>query len=228
MNKKKLLRPAVIIPAVLAVSAITAAAFSLYRSTTRFNDFTEGSVSAQIKENNSEPTEAQTTELIPEPSEAGGEKYQVTAKKVTVKNTGKNDAYVRVKLVPCWVETEEDAQGNDVVNVVGTLGALSDFGNISFDSAVPATSIIFTNGVRCTLADEWSRYWTYNEEDDTFLYKKILGAGDITEPLISEVVLTDGIYQTAKSYNVDFRLDVLADLLQDEGELAAKNDRKFD
>lgn len=220
MNKKKWLRPAVIIPVVLSVGIITAVAFSLYRSTTRYNDFTEGSINAQIGENGTTPVETQTPTLTPEYTEEDGEKFQIAAKRVIVKNDSKNAAYVRVKLIPGWVDEEG--------NIVGTLGTLSDFGSISFDSATPATSIIFTNGVKCTLANDWSRNWTYNAEDDTFLYKKIVSAGYSTEPLIADVVLTDEIYQTAKENDVNFRLDVLADLLQDEGELAAKNDRKFD
>ena len=211
----------VTIVVMLSLSAITAFALSLYYSMTRYNDFTKGQINAQIEENNSEPVEEQSPELTPEESVIDGEKVHITAKKIVIKNNSKNDGYIRARLIPGW----KDSDGN----IVATLGNISDFGNLSLDESEQylAGEIIFSNGVSAKLAENWYKNWDYNSDNNLFIYKKIVNAGDETEPLITDVVMSDEAYNLAKENDVDFILDVLADIIQDEGERRAVSDRNF-
>lgn len=135
----------------------------------------------------------------------------VVTKHVQVVNgTGPNAvaAYVRVTLVPHWV----NSAGQDVLGSVSSsdLRGLSISGN-SFT----------VGGLTYVLAEDWAEHWFYNGADGCFYYREALAPGAKTTYLLKEVQI-DKAFADAVYPGKNVAIDVLTDSVQTEGGAVAK------
>ena len=155
MKKRILLISLIVLIISIAAGGVLAVAGSDEVETT--NVITTGNIridliEESLKEGSSteyEPYQAPTGKVLP---------GMPVSKKITVKNTGNYDAWVRVKLSP--VLTPED------------------------DSAVLDPQLIRYTGTGST---EWMSYWQYNETDGYFYYIGVLEPNAVTVPLITGI-----------------------------------------
>ena len=179
----------------------------IYTSSVRRNSFQEGSVDIEVhEENGTGPNEE---------SEMLSKEYQWTAngsdfianKDVKIKDTRKNPGEkLRVSLIPMWLDNED--------NVCGVF----DFGSLSHTDG--SDTFTYTDDdmtITLNMAQDWdTKGWEYEPADGCFYYSGPLNGNDLTAQLLESVEINSEVYDSLTADH-KFRLDVLADAIQNSG-----------
>lgn len=156
--KKKIITLGILTVSILVIFVgISLAHFTSADSVT--NVFNTGDIQAEPYEPDFKP-----------PTDWKGSQYP---KKVQVKNTGKNDCFVRVSITPRWVDEEGNPWVGDVSNSVVQLGFNTD-------------NIITGPGVN----NSWKANNWILGSDGFYYYTSILPAEKLTSELLSTVKAT--------------------------------------
>lgn len=203
------------------VTGIVAYAIS-YLSNKRQNQFKKITPNIQIEENNDDHPQdmSETPRKIVFTLSEG---VYTAEKQVTIHNeSGKDDEFVRVKLVPSWV-TEDSGATYVCANIEG----ISDFAKQSLNEQ--RNKLIVTNFydepiLTYVLHRNWEDDWTFDETDQCFYHIGILPSGEASM-LIDSVEISTDIYQQTVDGQYYLCIDVLADAIQQYGD--AKTNRQW-
>ncbi|MDQ0150279.1 BsaA family SipW-dependent biofilm matrix protein [Eubacterium multiforme] len=180
MKKKKIK----LLVSSMAVAAIlvggTLAWFQFHQNVP--NHFTTGSVKTDIVEHFN-PNSPEVTNMQP------GVKIQ---KEVSIKNTGKSSAFIRVKLDPEWDAKTE--------------------GNLPKESAKEAVTLDTNTVTNVPENDKGS--WIYNEGDGYYYYTQPVAAGGKTTLLLNGLNLKNNFDLTAKYQDRGLTVNVTSDAIQ--------------
>lgn len=206
----------------ILLTGIVAYAAFLYYSNSRINMFSEGEAEIKVVENDdafqAEPDKPfkwlRENELDDESS------YGVT-KVVQVKSM-RDDQYVRVQIVPSW----RDEAGN-----ICAPDYISDFSCITVEDG----KLLFKRTenseptITCVLADGYGDNWDFDDKTHCFTYKRLLAAGETTEPLMTYVRIDSSVYSLTKDSltgtEYTLNIDVLTDSIEPYGD--ASETRNF-
>ena len=181
-SKKSRFLAAVVSMALVATVAVGATFAYLTDHDSKDNVFTFGNVTGEV----SEPTWSGASDVTPD---------EVIAKDPMIVNTGKNDAYVRIKLT---IPTFKDKDQNDVPYfLIGTTDAEGNF----------------QEGV---LGENWE----YNKNDGYYYYTKIVYAGEtgnVTTALFNKVKINPALKEGSTTSTLEQTLTVSADMIQADG-----------
>jgi alternate signal-mediated exported protein len=122
---------------------------------------------------------------------------ETVGKFVTVKNTGDNDAYVRIQIVPVWYKTVEGTLVELTENEKGLAGIDED--------GIGVDSIAYTvNGTD----------WTARDEDGYYIYKGILTSGQTAPTLLSAVTFNSLLDNRIADLTV--KIEIKAEAIQSD------------
>lgn len=188
---------------------------AIYLSGSRENVFRPASADIRIKEGSSTGEHFQNSYSWSEDSGAASYSAEKTAAVSDVRKM--NDEYLRVRFVPQWF----DAQGF----LTGAQAGVSDYSKVRLndertallfqDSGDPAQTLLTLE-----LAENWEQDWSY--EADCFYYNGLIRADSTTPDLLRRVVIPKTVYDS--SGELIFRLDVLADAVQQYGGASSRRE----
>jgi hypothetical protein len=194
---------------------------AIYLSGSRENVFQPGSAAIQIKEGSSKGDRLENSYLW---TEGGGDVYYAEKPAAVHDVRNRNDEYLRVRFVPMWL----DESGC----VIGGQPEFSDYSSILLNAA--GTALLFQDNegpantlLTLELAENWQQDWILHTEsgkpeETCFYYKGLLRADKTTPDLITRVVIPQSVYDSTDT--MTFRLDVLADAVQQYGGATSERD----
>lgn len=224
-NKKILCITAVL---VLLISSLIALAIYNYKSVkSAENNFIPAEITNAVQENLNGSTEEWDNNQDPTPESKTlnwtkvNDSYKA-AKEVRILNADKanennTDAYIRVCIIPRWVNTVVDESTSEKTETdVTNTEAYTSFGSLT-DIKIDDNNNTYCMGdVTFTLADGWDDNWIFNENDGYFYYKSIVPPGETTEVLLESVSIKEEVYINIDS-SVSLRVDVISDSIQSGG-----------
>ncbi len=233
-NKKIL---CITVVSALLISSLIAMAVYNYKSIkSAENDFLPAEISNAVQENTNASTEEwdENKESVPEPKNLTWTKVEDTngniinykaTKEVRILNADKTDenntdAYIRVCMIPRWINIAVDESASGVITETDVITAANADAYTPFGSLtdIKITDNTYKMGdVTFTLADNWSENWIYNPKDGYFYYKKIVSPGNTTEVLLESVSIEKEAYEKIDS-GVSLRVDVISDSIQTGGD----------
>ena len=192
----------------------------MLRSAERINAFRPAEQEIVISENGSKAVATQE-KVIEWSANTNASGNHVAAKEIQLgENCNPNGGYLRVRLVPTWV----DASGC----VVSGVEDVTDIRHIELSG----DALLFKDSndeaiITVNLDADWAAEWktVADANDDVEYFESLLPvkSGDAQKKLVSSVEISDDILQKAQAKNVFLRIDVLADTIQTSGN--AKTDR---
>lgn len=158
--------------------------------------------------------------------DASGASWSVP-KKVQIANISRTDennadAYIRVCMIPRWITTV----GGQEVDIIASEAGLLEFESLKeIGEKIDDTCTYKMGDVSFTLDENWEQYWLFNPNDGYFYYRSIVSAGDVTEPLLAEVSVTQETWEKITETDADgtvtdvicLDVDILADSVQTVG-----------
>jgi len=187
--------------ALLAVFAAIAASGTIAYFTSEthaHNVITSGGIDIELFEWKERPSD-NNPEGVPFENLNGVMPSQTVNKIVEVKNTGANDAYVRIFL--------QKAIAQKPSGIIGAIGEI-------FNPPVcpPLTIQVGNETVEVIQLDINTTDWQYNEDDCYYYYNSKLKPGEVTTPLFNTVTLAP---QMGNEYqNTEIYIDVTAEATQ--------------
>lgn len=202
MKRKIALAASAVVLAALLITGGTLAWFTDEQTAT--NIVTTGNVKIALHDSDNDLW--QSGSVAGEPSyDFGDEQHSVggivpgetVGKFVTVKNTGDNDAYVRIQIVPVWYKTVEGTLVELTENEKGLAGIDED--------GIGVDSIAYTvNGTD----------WTARDEDGYYIYKGILTSGQTAPTLLSAVTFNSLLDNRIADLTV--KIEIKAEAIQSD------------
>jgi len=189
--------------ALLAVFAAIAASGTIAYFTSEthaHNVITSGGIDIDLLEWSVAPTDEAHTNGVPFENLNGVMPSQTVNKIVEVKNTGANDAYVRIFLQKSIAEKPS--------GIIGAIGGI-----FNPPVCLPLTIQVGNETVEVIQLDINTTDWRYNEDDCYYYYvKEALKPGEVTTPLFNTVTLAP---QMGNEYqNTEIYIDVTAEATQ--------------
>ena len=135
-------------------------------------------------------------------------------KKVEIYNEEiKDDEYIRVKFVPCWISESDEF-------ICANLQGISDFYGQSLNDQKNKLIVYNSFGeeiITYILNGNWQSNWIYNETDSCFYHKGVLKTGD-SSVLLENVEISPDVAELAEGYKL--KIDILADAVQQYGNVS--------
>lgn len=215
---------------VLLLSSLIALAIYYKSIKSAENNFIPAEITNAVQENingsteewddNQEPT-PESKELTWTDNSDGSYSAVKQVKILNVDNDNENntDAYIRVCIIPRWINTVSVGDNSTDTDITG-VSELGDFGNLT---DIEINNNTYSMGkVTFTLNEAWEDYWIYNKKDGYFYYKKSVAPGDTTEILLESISIDKDVYANISSdgdySSVSLRVDVISDSIQTGGE----------
>jgi uncharacterized protein YxeA len=213
LNKKLICLAAALVTLICGIAAFAIYEYKSLKS--RENQFYPAEISNAVDENDDGNTSA--TEEKNLTWQASGSTYtaqkEVKILNVDADDENNTDAYIRVTMIPRWVQTIDGTEVDiTTIDLYTQSGELTDI-NIEDNT--------FTLGaVSFTLTEGWDDNWIFNPGDGYFYYKDIVPEGEYTEPLLESVSITKDTYNSMED-GVSLRIDIISDSIQAEGSAVA-------
>ena len=192
----------------LVVSAI------MLKSADKVNQFRPAKQDIAVAENQSKPAETQEKEIkwSSDPNSSGN---YVAEKVVELGETSNpNGEYLRVRLVPAWYDPSGCAV-TGIADLTDICSSKVDGDKLIFKDSGDTNTIVTVN-----LAENWDDKWDpvsdINGKVQYFISKVPIKSGDEKIKLVSSVEIPESVLTAARTNNIDLRLDVLADSIQEE------------
>ncbi|EPB8157500.1 BsaA family SipW-dependent biofilm matrix protein [Clostridium perfringens] len=187
-RRKGLVKALLLILIVISIISVTVLGKGFTSIDSINNNFSIGSVETEIDENFDAPKEWDGSNI---------------SKLVSIKNTGKNDEFVRVSIIPRWIDEDENPWTGDS-NLIQL--------NIDEDNVIALNK------------DDINNLWVYGE-DGYFYYMAKLKSGKSTKELLKSVeIKKDSIEDSLKEkYNgKKIKIDVNVEAIQPNEEALIK------
>ncbi|WP_283705906.1 BsaA family SipW-dependent biofilm matrix protein [Clostridium perfringens] len=179
-RRKGLVKALLLILIVISIISVTVLGKGFTSIDSINNNFSIGSVETEIDENFDAPKEWDGSNI---------------SKLVSIKNTGKNDEFVRVSIIPRWIDEDENPWTGDS-NLIQL--------NLDEDNVIDLNK------------DDINNLWVYGE-DGYFYYMAKLKSGKSTKELLKSVeIKKDSIEDSLKEkYNgKKIKIDVNVEAIQ--------------
>ncbi|SQB60662.1 alternate signal-mediated exported protein, CPF_0494 family [Clostridium perfringens] len=187
-RRKGLVKALLLILIVISIISVTVLGKGFTSIDSINNNFSIGSVETEIDENFDAPKEWDGSNI---------------SKLVSIKNTGKNDEFVRVSIIPRWIDEDENPWTGDS-NLIQL--------NLDEDNVIALNK------------DDINNLWVYGE-DGYFYYMAKLKSGKSTKELLKSVeIKKDSIEDSLKEkYNgKKIKIDVNVEAIQPNEEALIK------
>ncbi|ELC8373082.1 hypothetical protein QYB74_001559 [Clostridium perfringens] len=187
-RRKGLVKALLLILIVISIISVTVLGKGFTSIDSVNNKFSIGSVETEIDENFDAPKEWDGSNI---------------SKLVSIKNTGKNDEFVRVSIIPRWIDEDENPWTGDS-NLIQL--------NLDEDNVIALNK------------DDINNLWVYGE-DGYFYYMAKLKSGKSTKELLKSVeIKKDSIEDSLKEkYNgKKIKIDVNVEAIQPNEEALIK------
>lgn len=187
-RRKGLVKALLLILIVISIISVTVLGKGFTSIDSINNNFSIGSVETEIDENFDAPKEWDGSNI---------------SKLVSIKNTGKNDEFVRVSIIPRWIDENENPWTGDS-NLIQL--------NLDEDNVIALNK------------DDINNLWVYGE-DGYFYYMAKLKSGKSTKELLKSVeIKKDSIEDSLKEkYNgKKIKIDVNVEAIQPNEEALIK------
>ncbi|EOT2917261.1 BsaA family SipW-dependent biofilm matrix protein [Clostridium perfringens] len=187
-RRKGLVKALLLILIVISIISVTVLGKGFTSIDSVNNKFSIGSVETEIDENFDAPKEWDGSNI---------------SKLVSIKNTGKNDEFVRVSIIPRWIDEDENPWTGDS-NLIQL--------NLDEDNVIALNK------------DDINNLWVYGE-DGYFYYMAKLKSGKSTKELLKSVeIKKDSIEDSLKEkYNgKKIKIDVNVEAIQPNEEALTK------
>lgn len=187
-RRKGLVKALLLILIVISIISVTVLGKGFTSIDSINNNFSIGSVETEIDENFDSPKEWDGSNIN---------------KLVSIKNTGKNDEFVRVSIIPRWIDEDENPWTGDS-NLIQL--------NLDEDNVIALNK------------DDINNLWVYGE-DGYFYYMAKLKSGKSTKELLKSVeIKKDSIEDSLKEkYNgKKIKIDVNVEAIQPNEEALIK------
>lgn len=219
-NKKQIAGIGGIIAALFIAPLIVFAA--VYFSNKRTNSFEPASVDIEVNEGNDSSDEGEELEKDDYIWVKSGNNY-IADKDAKIKDTRKNPGEVlRVTFIPMWYDMNEQKEPTDVLSDVFNFNSISQEGDtLTYCDHNSEDGNDHSNdkSITLNLKSGWKTSgWRYQDDDGCFYYNGSLYSGNLTAQLLDSVELNEKAYELTENYV--FRLDVLADAIQNSGNAA--------
>ena len=187
-RRKGLVKALLLILIVISIISVTVLGKGFTSIDSINNNFSIGSVETEIDENFDAPKEWDGSNI---------------SKLVSIKNTGKNDEFVRVSIIPRWIDEDENPWTGD-----------SNLIQLNLDE----DNVIALN--KCDI----NNLWVYGE-DGYFYYMAKLKSGKSTKELLKSVEIKKGAIEDSlkEKYNgKKIKIDVNVEAIQPNEEALIK------
>lgn len=187
-RRKGLVKALLLILIVISIISVTVLGKGFTSIDSINNNFSIGSVETEIDENFDAPKEWDGSNI---------------SKLVSIKNTGKNDEFVRVSIIPRWIDENENPWTGD-----------SNLIQLNLDE----DNVIALN--KCDI----NNLWVYGE-DGYFYYMAKLKSGKSTKELLKSVEIKKGAIEDSlkEKYNgKKIKIDVNVEAIQPNEEALIK------
>ena len=187
-RRKGLVKALLLILIVISIISVTVLGKGFTSIDSINNNFSIGSVETEIDENFDAPKEWDGSNI---------------SKLVSIKNTGKNDEFVRVSIIPRWIDEDENPWTGDS-NLIQL--------NIDEDNVIALNK------------DDINNLWVYGE-DGYFYYMAKLKSGKSTKELLKSVEIKKGAIEDSlkEKYNgKKIKIDVNVEAIQPNEEALIK------
>ena len=187
-RRKGLVKALLLILIVISIISVTVLGKGFTSIDSVNNNFSIGSVETEIDENFDAPKEWDGSNI---------------SKLVSIKNTGKNDEFVRVSIIPRWIDEDENPWTGDS-NLIQL--------NLDEDNVIALNK------------DDINNLWVYGE-DGYFYYMAKLKSGKSTKELLKSVEIKKGAIEDSlkEKYNgKKIKIDVNVEAIQPNEEALIK------
>ncbi|EIF6174312.1 BsaA family SipW-dependent biofilm matrix protein [Clostridium perfringens] len=187
-RRKGLVKALLLILIVISIISVTVLGKGFTSIDSVNNKFSIGSVETEIDENFDAPKEWDGSNI---------------SKLVSIKNTGKNDEFVRVSIIPRWIDENENPWTGDS-NLIQL--------NLDEDNVIALNK------------DDINNLWVYGE-DGYFYYMEKLKSGKSTKELLKSVEIKKGAIEDSlkEKYNgKKIKIDVNVEAIQPNEEALIK------
>lgn len=187
-RRKGLVKALLLILIVISIISVTVLGKGFTSIDSINNNFSIGSVETEIDENFDAPKEWDGSNI---------------SKLVSIKNTGKNDEFVRVSIIPRWIDENENPWTGDS-NLIQL--------NLDEDNVIALNK------------DDINNLWVYGE-DGYFYYMAKLKSGKSTKELLKSVEIKKGAIEDSlkEKYNgKKIKIDVNVEAIQPNEEALIK------
>lgn len=187
-RRKGLVKALLLILIVISIISVTVLGKGFTSIDSINNNFSIGSVETEIDENFDAPKEWDGSNI---------------SKLVSIKNTGKNDEFVRVSIIPRWIDEDENPWTGDS-NLIQL--------NLDEDNVIALNK------------DDINNLWVYGE-DGYFYYMAKLKSGKSTKELLKSVEIKKGAIEDSlkEKYNgKKIKIDVNVEAIQPNEEALIK------
>ena len=187
-RRKGLVKALLLILIVISIISVTVLGKGFTSIDSINNNFSIGSVETEIDENFDAPKEWDGSNI---------------SKLVSIKNTGKNDEFVRVSIIPRWIDEDENPWTGDS-NLIQL--------NLDEDNVIALNK------------DDINNLWVYGE-DGYFYYMAKLKSGKSTKELLKSVEIKKGAIEDSlkEKYNgKKIKIDLNVEAIQPNEEALIK------
>ena len=187
-RRKGLVKALLLILIVISIISVTVLGKGFTSIDSVNNKFSIGSVETEIDENFDAPKEWDGSNI---------------SKLVSIKNTGKNDEFVRISIIPRWIDENENPWTGDS-NLIQL--------NLDEDNVIALNK------------DDINNLWVYGE-DGYFYYMEKLKSGKSTKELLKSVEIKKGAIEDSlkEKYNgKKIKIDVNVEAIQSNEEALIK------